>query len=632
MLRSAAKNHAHVTVHRRSRRLRGRARRAARVGRRACRRRRNRRLAQKVFHTTGLLRRRHRRLPRRRTAESAASAQTFHCGRAEGARPALRREPAPAARRSTATSCASPSRCTARSSRTTTSSTSTRRWRWPSEFLERPEAAVAILKHNTPCGVGIGRRSARGVGARVRDRSGVAVRRHRRLDAAVDAGAGAGRRRDLHRGADRARRSSPTRSSCSRKKKARRLMRWHPEAAPASAPAMRSVVGGLLVQDADRAIEDVRAGAKVVTKRAADRRRARGARLRLARREARQVERDRASPTRRPHARRSAAARRRASSRCATPRARAERLGISLAGLGARQRRVLPVPRRPRGSHRGRRDGDRPARRQHARRRGDRGRGRARRRDGLHRRAPLPALRRCASSSSAAAGASTRSCGSSRQARAWSAVWCAPGNAGIADMAECVPIAADDVTALVALRARAGDRPDRRRARAAADARPRRPLRRRGAARLRSDAPPRRSSRAPRRSRRSCCARCSVPTAFFGAFDDPDEARRYIDEVGAPLVVKADGLAAGKGVFICQTVADATRRRSTQVMRRRRLRRGRRARRGRGVPRRRGAVVHGAHRRHDRAAARVVAGSQARLRRRRGPEHRRHGRLLARRR
>jgi phosphoribosylamine--glycine ligase len=48
-----------------------------------------------------------------------------------------------------------------------------------------------------------------------------------------------------------------------------------------------------------------------------------------------------------------------------------------------------------------------------------------------------------------------------------------------------------------------------------------------------------------------------VPTAFFGTFTDPDDAVRYINEVGAPIVVKADGLAAGKGVFICTTIAEA---------------------------------------------------------------------------
>src|SRR6266480_6052538 len=48
-----------------------------------------------------------------------------------------------------------------------------------------------------------------------------------------------------------------------------------------------------------------------------------------------------------------------------------------------------------------------------------------------------------------------------------------------------------------------------------------------------------------------------VPTAFFGVFDDPDDAARYVREVGAPVVVKADGLASGKGVFICPTGAEA---------------------------------------------------------------------------
>jgi len=48
-----------------------------------------------------------------------------------------------------------------------------------------------------------------------------------------------------------------------------------------------------------------------------------------------------------------------------------------------------------------------------------------------------------------------------------------------------------------------------------------------------------------------------VPTSHFGVFTDPDEAQRYVSEVGAPVVVKADGLAAGKGVFICPTVKEA---------------------------------------------------------------------------
>ena len=57
--------------------------------------------------------------------------------------------------------------------------------------------------------------------------------------------------------------------------------------------------------------------------------------------------------------------------------------------------------------------------------------------------------------------------------------------------------------------------------------------------------------------------------------------------------------------------------------------RGRRRGRGRGVPRRRGSVVLRAVRRRERDPARLGAGPQARLRRRPGPQHRRHGRLFA---
>ncbi|MGH7310850.1 MAG: phosphoribosylamine--glycine ligase, partial [Candidatus Rokuibacteriota bacterium] len=48
-----------------------------------------------------------------------------------------------------------------------------------------------------------------------------------------------------------------------------------------------------------------------------------------------------------------------------------------------------------------------------------------------------------------------------------------------------------------------------------------------------------------------------IPTARFAAFDDAGEARRYCRKLGAPLVVKADGLAAGKGAIVCRTLAEA---------------------------------------------------------------------------
>jgi phosphoribosylamine--glycine ligase len=52
-------------------------------------------------------------------------------------------------------------------------------------------------------------------------------------------------------------------------------------------------------------------------------------------------------------------------------------------------------------------------------------------------------------------------------------------------------------------------------------------------------------------------ARHGIPTAAYGNFTDIDEAVDFIREQGAPIVVKADGLAAGKGVIIAQTVEEA---------------------------------------------------------------------------
>lgn len=51
--------------------------------------------------------------------------------------------------------------------------------------------------------------------------------------------------------------------------------------------------------------------------------------------------------------------------------------------------------------------------------------------------------------------------------------------------------------------------------------------------------------------------RHNIPTAAYGAFTDVDQAIAYLDEVGAPIVVKADGLAAGKGVILAETLNEA---------------------------------------------------------------------------
>lgn len=51
--------------------------------------------------------------------------------------------------------------------------------------------------------------------------------------------------------------------------------------------------------------------------------------------------------------------------------------------------------------------------------------------------------------------------------------------------------------------------------------------------------------------------RHAIPTAHYGVFTDVNEAIRYIHDHGAPIVVKADGLAAGKGVILAQTQDEA---------------------------------------------------------------------------
>jgi len=51
--------------------------------------------------------------------------------------------------------------------------------------------------------------------------------------------------------------------------------------------------------------------------------------------------------------------------------------------------------------------------------------------------------------------------------------------------------------------------------------------------------------------------RHNIPTAAYGTFTDAVLAHAYIDQQGAPIVVKADGLAAGKGVVVAQTAEEA---------------------------------------------------------------------------
>lgn len=56
---------------------------------------------------------------------------------------------------------------------------------------------------------------------------------------------------------------------------------------------------------------------------------------------------------------------------------------------------------------------------------------------------------------------------------------------------------------------------------------------------------------------KSIMAKYGVPTAAYGTFSDFEEAKAYIEKQGAPIVVKADGLALGKGVVVAETVEQA---------------------------------------------------------------------------
>ena len=48
-----------------------------------------------------------------------------------------------------------------------------------------------------------------------------------------------------------------------------------------------------------------------------------------------------------------------------------------------------------------------------------------------------------------------------------------------------------------------------------------------------------------------------IPTAEYGVFTNFEDAKQYIEEKGAPIVIKADGLAAGKGVTVALTLEEA---------------------------------------------------------------------------
>jgi len=136
------------------------------------------------------------------------------------------------------------------------------------------------------------------------------------------------------------------------------------------------------------------------------------------------------------------------------------------------------------------------------------------------------------------------------------ALYCAPGNAGIAQEASCVPIGADDIEGLIAfVQTEAID---------LVVVGPEAPLvaglvDRLDAAGIKAFGPSAAAAQleGSKGFMKDFCARHAIPTAGYARFDDAEAARAYIREQGAPIVVKADGLAAGKGVTVATTVEDA---------------------------------------------------------------------------
>ncbi|MGE0420592.1 MAG: phosphoribosylamine--glycine ligase [Acetobacteraceae bacterium] len=135
-------------------------------------------------------------------------------------------------------------------------------------------------------------------------------------------------------------------------------------------------------------------------------------------------------------------------------------------------------------------------------------------------------------------------------------LWCAPGNPGIAQVAECVPIGVLDIAELVAF---AQDNevdlvvpgPEAPLVAGIADAMEEAGIPccgpTRAAAQLEGS----------KAFTKQVCDDAGLPTAQWERFDDAEAAREFVRRRGAPIVIKADGLAAGKGVTVAQTEEEA---------------------------------------------------------------------------
>jgi len=133
---------------------------------------------------------------------------------------------------------------------------------------------------------------------------------------------------------------------------------------------------------------------------------------------------------------------------------------------------------------------------------------------------------------------------------------CAPGNAGMAEVAKCVPLDASDHDAVMALcRAESID---------FVVVGPEQPLIEGIVDRLEAEGiltfGPRKDAAQLEGSKsftKALCDRMNIPTAAYGKFTDATAAKDYLRTQTMPIVIKADGLAAGKGVIIAETLEEA---------------------------------------------------------------------------
>jgi phosphoribosylamine--glycine ligase len=143
-----------------------------------------------------------------------------------------------------------------------------------------------------------------------------------------------------------------------------------------------------------------------------------------------------------------------------------------------------------------------------------------------------------------------------RQSPRLGRLYCAPGSSAIGEMAELVDLQANDIAGLVEFAA--GEKID------LVVPGPELPLtlgivdelEKRG---IKAFGPGKAAAQieGSKAFTKELMRRNRVPTGFFSSFTEPEDAIRYVNEVGLPIVIKADGLASGKGVLICHTAAEA---------------------------------------------------------------------------